>query len=1076
MNALSGIEMISASAGTGKTYRLTELIVEAVKGGIPPERIMATTFTVNAAAELTSRVRLKLLAEVGLDEATRIEDAYIGTVHSLCNRFLSEYAIDSGISPAVDMLPEQDAQRLFVIAIDEAITKHQAGLEAAARRFCRTGGGSGFAKEADWQDDVKELVDQARINGFGANTLANQRDAALALWSRLSGQYHDQDDGSDPVHATGTTPEKLTATAKDVLQGLMAISEPTKGTQKATQSIREVCERYDAEGSIRWRDWLTLATMRGTKESAPLVESVNEPASRLFRTTAFAKDFTTLVSGVYACAAEALTLFSEYKRSRGLLDYVDLETSFLQLLQHNQAVRTGVKERVDLVLVDEFQDTSPIQLEIFLQINRIVGRSIWVGDPKQAIYGFRGTDSSLMNGVARHLDIRETLQHSWRSRETVIAFTNAVFRQTFCDQPAERVQLTIPDKRASEAAGGAVAAWYLDSRNNDDDALSLAAGVDDLLRQNSELSPGDIAILCRTNSTCERVAQALEARGVRTRVASGTLTGAREVQLTCAALRFLADSSDTIALAELVLLTPTKDGAAAPEDRLLASLLEHPEQTLEEWRQEAVPQAISELRARRTLLSPRGLLDAAISAARVMEAADRWSRPDRRRANIERLRGLVDEYEELRQTGDEPATLLDFVAYVEELECGQAEGDPSRGCVVSTYHGAKGLEWPVVILAELDKQYDSSLFGVATVGSGTFDPLDPPANRHLRYWPWPFSDQKRSTALNHLLDELVGDAPEHADVIATRRSEEQRLLYVGMTRARDQLILAIRNQSAKGFSTPAASWLRVLTDEQGIPLIKWPTELGAVSLPVGDQDVQIRITSIDPVPAQVADLTEDAAVVRPTLPPPRKDAQAVPRWITASGAAHNGARTYIPVELPRTGAGVTVGEPNHADHDAEAAEATDLGNAVHAVFGIAPTFRDRDPDMVLRRIGVLLDGWGISSVEASSLLSATRNFDSFLRERYGEIDEYREHPVTMRLPNHQELRGWIDLLISTAHGWVIIDHKAYAGPDPLGVATGYGAQLEWYRTAVVAATQQPVRECVIHFPLLGRMVAVEAER
>ncbi|HKK48232.1 MAG TPA: UvrD-helicase domain-containing protein, partial [Alkalispirochaeta sp.] len=108
---LDSIEVISASAGTGKTYRLTERIVEAVRGGVEPERIMATTFTVKAAAELRGRVRKALTSEGYPELGARVSDAYIGTVHSLCFRLVTEYAIDAGISPNVDVLPDADADR-----------------------------------------------------------------------------------------------------------------------------------------------------------------------------------------------------------------------------------------------------------------------------------------------------------------------------------------------------------------------------------------------------------------------------------------------------------------------------------------------------------------------------------------------------------------------------------------------------------------------------------------------------------------------------------------------------------------------------------------------------------------------------------------------------------------------------------------------------------------------------------------------------------------------------------------------------------------------------------------------------
>ncbi len=123
----------------------------------------------------------------------------------------------------------------------------------------------------------------------------------------------------------------------------------------------------------------------------------------------------------------------------------------------------------------------------------------------------------------------------------------------------------------------------------------------------------------------------------------------------------------------------------------------------------------------------------------------------------------------------------------------------------------------------------------------------------------------------------------------------------------------------------------------------------------------------------------------------------------------------------------------------------------------------------------MLEGWGVSSIDVPSVLNMCSALDSFLRSHYGAAQEHREWPVYLRLPNHQELRGWIDLLLETPEGWVIADHKAYVGHEAADVAASYGEQLGWYRRAVEEASDRPVIETLIHFPLLGRMFRVEAK-
>ena len=109
-------------------------------------------------------------------------------------------------------------------------------------------------------------------------------------------------------------------------------------------------------------------------------------------------DLERFITQAFACAAEALERFSEFKRDRGLIDFADQEALALELLRRPE-VRERLSEWFDLLMVDEFQDTSPIQLAVFLEMAKVVKKSLWVGDQKQAIFGFRQTDPALVNAV-----------------------------------------------------------------------------------------------------------------------------------------------------------------------------------------------------------------------------------------------------------------------------------------------------------------------------------------------------------------------------------------------------------------------------------------------------------------------------------------------------------------------------------------------------------------------------------------------------------------------------------------------------------------------------------------------------
>ncbi len=1041
---LNTIELISAGAGTGKTYRLTERIVEEVTSGVEPDRIMATTFTVKAAAELRERVRESLARQGRADLGIRIDDAYVGTVHSLCFRLLKEYAIDAGISPDIEVLPEGDADRIFNIAVETAVESVADKLEPIAYRMSRTGAGSGNAREGDWRDDVRAIVGSARANGIAPAELRGHAAETIALWETVVST-----EGPPP------TVQALIEAATGAVEQLDAIEKPFKGTQEVTDSLRQFLAESSRETSVPWKWWLGLAGTTPKRDAEGILDHVHAIARRVCETPQFLEDFQTLVEGVYACAAEALDLFSEYKRARGLTDFDDLETSLLSLLTDSTDVQQGIRERIDVVMVDEFQDTSPMQLALFLELHRITGRSVWVGDPKQAIYAFRGTDPALMTQVADLIDSRETLSRSWRSRQAILDATNAIFTQALYDTPREKVELTLPDQRSEAGQGGRVSAWYLDSGNKSDDAGAIAAGVRSLLDTQPERLPGEVAVLCRSNSHCSAVADALNTQGIRASLSAGLLTETREIQIILAGLRYLAENEDTLALTELIVLI-------SPQEGCLSALITAPDETLTAWKHEQIPAELSRIGERADQLSVMEAVDAVIAVTDIPRIVSAWSRPDVRRGNIETLRGLAREYEEVQHAAGTPASVHGFTDYVGGNETRQAQGSGSDSCVVTTYHGAKGLEWPVVILAELDKTFEGTPFGVHIIPAERFDPTTPLAGRRIHYWPWPFGLKKKFPHLERQLAETL----LQKQIRTAQHDESIRLLYVGATRPKDHLIMTVRNRTDQGLEKPNDSWLRRLTDRDGHPLIQWPAARGDTQLPVGTVSVSVDISVHAPEsgtddrsnPEQQRGGADPKWPVRDVMEP----VERVPRMIVPSQIGDD-TPVHAAVQLSETGPTVHVtSQPTGSDPDS-----TDLGNGVHAVFACAPLHR------IPGKASDILRRWGVEEEIADAVTAAVDALDAYLYQRYSVTGLYREWPVFLRLETGEEMQGWIDLLVETPEGWVIVDHKTYHGKDPATEAARYGLQLSRYRHAVESATGKPVTDTLINFPLLGVVYRIE---
>src|SRR5512137_1495636 len=144
------IDVVSASAGTGKTYRLTADLAEALLDGTArPEGVVAITYTVKAAGELESRIRAKLLEEGRADLAARVRDGYIGTIHSVCQRLLREFALEAGISPYLEPIPETERTRLFNVALSSVLAGREGRLNELSRRL----------ELEDWKATLLKIVD-----------------------------------------------------------------------------------------------------------------------------------------------------------------------------------------------------------------------------------------------------------------------------------------------------------------------------------------------------------------------------------------------------------------------------------------------------------------------------------------------------------------------------------------------------------------------------------------------------------------------------------------------------------------------------------------------------------------------------------------------------------------------------------------------------------------------------------------------------------------------------------------------------------------------------------------------------
>ena len=1051
MTDMGPISVVSAGAGTGKTWRLSTEYVNAAQSGGSPARIIATTFTIKAAIELVERVRARLIQEGFAEAAQSALAGLVGTVNSVCGRVVSDFAIDGGLSPVAEVIPPEMANSLFGLATEQAIQRFSPKIDPIAERL----------RQDDWRKTVLDIVNLARASDLAPTQFA---DFSLKSWQGVEPLLA-------PISANETAADldrALAETIRDCIAQIDAGGDATETTKKTSATLRQIASQLSNGRPLAWDAWARVSKLKAAKASEPFLQTVRAIAARHPTHPRLQSDLREFIDLIFACAADSLDHFSEFKRARGLLDFTDQEALALELLRIPE-VRARMRERFDLLMVDEFQDTSPIQLAVFLEMAKAVKRSLWVGDQKQAIFGFRQTDPALVNAVIERIGpatggAEETLDTSRRSRPSLVQFANAVFGAAFPPKGVPADKVVIPNFHRPEPLGfgPALHHWKLDGKNWPSALQALGGRIKSMLASpettpvinrsdgtSRPLKPSDIAILSRSNERCKAVADVLGSLGIPAAMPRNGLLDTAEAVLAVAALRYLVDPADSLAVAELAHFNEGNG------DWLTVWLTKGADVLKAQC--EAVV-ALDEQRANLAHLTPAEALETAIAAARIDQLVHRWDRAGERLANLDALRKVALLYQDACRATRGAATAAGLVAHLAKgLENGGErpafEGDDAVR--ILTYHRAKGLEWPVVILLDLQDGAKRSPFGVYSESAvGGLDPWNPLAGRWIRLWPWPYGEQEKDV----YIDATASASPQAQARTEAELAELVRLLYVGMTRARDYLVFATRPSAS-------SAWIDILTRADGTPVLTLPTTDGEAQINVDGETFTMVVQSAGPTIA--ATIQDEPRAVAWFAPPTLSGAppKYPPARLSPSTAAQDGndSRASI-VETP-----IEIGErlPISGHPDMRL-----LGEAVHGFLGSDSSDRPMAQREAMAKEA--LDRWGVGgTLVPTSLIDASKRLDRFIADRWPQARQHREVPVFSRIGD-QRANGRIDLLLETDDGFVIIDHKTFPGAPGTWIdkAREFGPQLALYGRMVALATDKPVQQSFIHMPIVGAVIEI----
>ncbi len=792
--------VLEAGAGTGKTTVLVARIVALVKGGAATlDRIVAITFTEKAAGELKMRLRDELeksaAASAGAehDRCARalsdLERAPVSTIHAFAGALLRERPFEAGVDPGFAIAAEVAGERTFTDAwnrwLDERMSEGHPELVRAIHLGLDLSDLERAARSMVENRDL--LCGPVRRAPFTPAALLSEVTATLARLAPMKRACIDRD---DKAYQSILAVEAFAAHAARL---------------KGPSLERELRELHVQSHLGRQAAWKTKDACRDVKAELKSLSTLRE-AYELASNADVAATLRELLRGF-------ATTYESVKREGALLDFQDLLLRARDLLAGSLPVRRYFQRRFDRILIDEFQDTDPLQTEIafylagdpdapggnWRELRLEPGKLFVVGDPKQSIYRFRRADLRIYDEVKRLIVAQAgvvlPLTTNFRTVPSVLAFVNERFAEIFTP-PNDPEPRALDDHRAElDKSGARTVALALPEHRmpqpqTNDNLLPLvadtvAAFVDHVTRvapwtiadprtgEPRAARPGDVALLVRkmTPAFVAPFEDALRRRGIGYRLVGGKEYYAREeIQALTAALRAIDNPADRLSL--VVALKSAFFGASDDElvqwvaaDGALHILAPAPELAKDAPLASALA-LLGKLHRQRRVDPPSVVIEALFASTRGLASFALRPGGAQMVANLWKVLEVARAYERTA-----PTTLRAFARFLEEeAQSGREEGDSPVGehvgaaVEVVTVHRAKGLEYPIVVVADMLTSKSPApttildhAGGQGWLSIGGFQPAG---------WA----------------ERLTWDATQEA-------AENRRLLYVALTRARDHLVI-----------------------------------------------------------------------------------------------------------------------------------------------------------------------------------------------------------------------------------------------------------------------------------------------
>ncbi len=1080
--------IVEAAAGTGKTTLLVARILSLIKEKkAVPDEIVAITFTERAAAELKIRLQddlSKALDEAGRDSpgAQHLADALWGlermqvtTIHSFCAALIRERPVEAGVDPNFKVGDELMASLIEEEAWDEWLSERMRKGDAAVRRALAIGITTGNMRELAGKmlenRDILEYLPKPQGWTLGDHEFPQRFQAAVADISARAGKACQKEDDKAAAAIEDLKAEagelKYLKTDEEKAAHLFDLSIPslkTRGRQadwQPAECLKEIRAEVDELRDLHdsFRNWLAH-------------NIIAEFAAEL-------RDFVERYKAAMTAAA--------------MLDFHDLLLYARNMLKVHPHVREYFRRRYKYVLVDEFQDTDPLQAEIIFflserdgtpaaeweKVKVAPGKLFLVGDPKQSIYRFRRADIEMYDSARQAMGKGHNLSifQNFRCAGSLVRVVNEIFKDLIEVPPdgayqPEYVALESGREPEEVPPEHGVYLMYPPERLRDEmpnvderrmlETRAIAAFIKQLVekhrwkiwdkneKKQRPVELRDIAVLLRTHTPVDPLEDALKLYGVDYRVIGGKFFFMRqEVQQLMAVLQAIDNPYDGVALIAALrspfLGVSDEDifnfQAAGGSLNYLDGLEGASDAGAGGTPLQAAFALLGELHEKRNDLSAEELLRELYQATKAPMIFLLKPGGEQR---VHNLMKIADIARALAERG-----LLTFRAFVEWLsEREQEEADEAEAATVETgdnfvrvltVHKAKGLEFPIVVLADLASgKRDREPF-IVDRRQGTIAILTGSKDNGIRTMGYDESKLYEGKRLE---------------------AEEKRLLYVAMTRARDLLVIPAY------WATP-----RELDKETGRPregrLLSYladkippPDEIETADLIEGFEIYDAAKLDFEPDEPDVLRVTADSK-------------PAVPNAVTKQSADWRNASEEL---LRAAGAGRNLATPTDAVKATRQEtkrhtpaftdgpnEAANFGTLVHNLFELVDWEEPEDVEQLAEDGTASLDLPEDRAAEASRMVLESLKSETLKRILKADA-YYKEVPFAVR-DGDTVLEGKIDVLFLEGDEIYVVDFKTdRVSPEEVSPrASHYRPQAEAYARAVQAACGRPPREVILYF-------------